>query len=141
MKIAVTYGDGQIFQHFGHTERFKVYDVENGRIQSTSLIDTNGNGHGALAGFLKEHNVSTLICGGIGGGAKSALAAAGIELYGGVSGDADRAVNDLLAGKLNYNPDTMCNHHGEGHHGEGHHGGHSCGSHGGEHRCQSENQA
>ncbi len=138
MKIAVTYEDGQIFQHFGHTEQFKIYDIENGKIQGTSVIGTNGNGHGALAGFLNEHNVSTLICGGIGGGAKSALAAAGIELYGGVSGDADAAVNDLLAGKLGYDPDVMCNHHGEGHHGEDHHGGHSCGNHGGEHRCQSE---
>ena len=27
MRIAVTYENGQIFQHFGHTEAFKIYDV------------------------------------------------------------------------------------------------------------------
>ena len=98
MKIAVTYENGQIFQHFGHTEKFKVYDVQDEKIVSAEVIDTNGKGHGALAGVLKDLNVDTLICGGIGGGAQAALAEAGIKLYGGVSGDADTAVNDLIKG-------------------------------------------
>lgn len=126
MRIAVTYEEGQIFQHFGHTERFKVYDVENGKITTTSVINTNGSGHGALADILKKLDVDTLICGGIGGGARNALAEAGIQLYGGAAGDADAAVEALLAGKLNYNPDVMCNHHGEHH--EGNCGEHGCGS-------------
>lgn len=129
MKIGVTYENGQIFQHFGHTEQFKVYDVQDGNVVSSKVVDTNGNGHGALAGFLKEYQVDTLICGGIGAGAQNALAAVGIRLYGGVSGDADAAVDALLKGKLDYNPDVRCDHHGE------HHGG-DCGSHGcGEHTC------
>ena len=86
MKIAVTYENGRIFQHFGHTEQFKVYEVENGMIASTQVVDTNGSGHGALAGFLTDHQVDTLICGGIGGGAQAALAQAGIKLYGGEIG-------------------------------------------------------
>ena len=127
MKIAVTYENGQIFQHFGHTERFKVYEVENGVIASTQVVATNGSGHGALAGFLAQHGVDTLICGGIGGGAQMALAQAGIKLYGGVAGDADAAVEALLAGKLDFNPDVQCSHH---HHEEGHAcGDHGCGSH------------
>ena len=117
MKIAVTYENGEIFQHFGHTERFKVYDVENGSVKIATTVNTNGSGHGALADILKKCQVDTLICGGIGAGAKQALAEAGITLYGGVVGDADQAVDDLLAGKLNYNPDVACDHHGE-HHGE-----------------------
>lgn len=125
MRIAVAYEDGKVFQHFGHTERFKVYDTVDGKIQATSIVNTNGSGHGALADILRKGEVETLICGGIGDGAKRALAEAGIELYGGVSGDADKAVTDLLAGSLNYNPDVKCNHHGEHNHGEGH----SCGSH------------
>lgn len=128
MKIAVTYENGQIFQHFGHTEKFKVYDVDGGQIKSTQVVDTNGSGHGALGEFLKAEGVKTLICGGIGGGAQTALAEAGIEIYGGVSGDADKAVEQLLEGKLVYNPDVKCNHHGS----DGEHG-HSCGSHGHEH--------
>ena len=96
MKIGVTYENGQIFQHFGHTEQFKIYDVENGRVVASEVVDTNGSGHGALAGFLKEHQVEVLICGGIGGGAQMALAEAGIKLYGGVSGEADAAVEALL---------------------------------------------
>ena len=129
MKIAVTYDNGNVFQHFGHTEAFKIYEVNEGAVVNSQVVDTMGSGHGALAGFLKEKGVDTLICGGIGGGAQTALAQAGIRLYGGVSGSADEAVNDLLAGKLDFNPDVHCDHHS---HGEGH----SCGDHGcGEHHC------
>ena len=130
MRIAVTYEDGHIFQHFGHTQQFKIYDVQEGRILASEVVDTNGSGHGALAGVLTALHADILICGGIGGGAQMALAAAGIRLYGGVSGDADAAVEALVAGNLNYNPDVRCNHHGEHHHGEGHNcGNHGCGSH------------
>ena len=111
VKIAVTYDNGQIFQHFGHTEQFKLYTVEDGNIVEEKIIDTNGSGHGALAGFLKTQEVDTLICGGIGGGAKEALAASGITLYGGASGSADEAVSALLAGTLSYNSEATCNHH------------------------------
>lgn len=139
MKIAVTYSEGQVFQHFGHSEQFKIYEAEEGRIISSEVIGTDGNGHGALAGFLRQKGVNVLICGGIGGGARNALAEAGIVLYPGASGDADQAVKALLEGNLSYDPDTMCSHHhgGEGHscHGghEGHEGGH-CG-HGHEGSC------
>lgn len=130
MRIAVTYENGQIFQHFGHTERFKVYDVEDGKISVATTINTNGSGHGALADILKKCSVDALICGGIGAGAQRALAEVGITLYGGVTGDADQAVQDLLAEQLRYNPNVTCNHHGEHHHGEHRHGGSSCGGHG-----------
>lgn len=128
MRIAVAYEDGKVFQHFGHTERFKVYDIEDGKVKITSIVNTNGSGHGALADILKKGSINTLICGGIGEGAKRALREADIELYGGVSGDVDKAVVDFLAGSLKYNPDVACNHHGE------HHSGHDCGGHG-EHSC------
>lgn len=133
-KIAVTYENGQIFQHFGHTQAFKIYEITDGQISRTEVVDTNGSGHGALAGFLMQRGVDTLICGGIGGGAQVALAGAGIRLYGGVRGDADAAVNALLSGNLGYDPNVHCDHHGQGHgegHTCGHHGeGHTCGNHG-----------
>ena len=100
MKIAVTYENGQVFQHFGHTEQFKIYEVQDGKVVSAQVVDTNGSGHGALAGFLHAHGVNTLICGGIGGGARNALAQAGIQLFPGASGDADAQVNALLGGSL-----------------------------------------
>ena len=130
MRVAVTYENGEIFQHFGHTEQFKVYEIEAGRILSSEVVDTNGSGHGALAGVLNALNVDALICGGIGGGAQMALAQAGIQLYGGVSGSADAAAQALAEGKLDFNPNIRCDHHD--HHGEGH----TCGSHGcGSHTC------
>ena len=137
MKIAVTYENGNVFQHFGHTEQFKIYTVEEGKITSAQVVDTNGSGHGALAGFLNAYGVEVLICGGIGAGAKNALAEIGIELYAGACGDADAQVESFLSGNLVYNPNTECNHHhgshGCGEHGEGHHG---CGGHGeGHHGC------
>ncbi len=127
MKIAVTYENGQIFQHFGHCEAFKFYTAEDGQIQSAEIISAAGSGHGALAGFLKNNGADTLICGGIGGGARTALAEAGIRLYPGVSGDADQAVMALLQGNLNYDPDTTCSHHD---------GDHQCGEHNcADHHC------
>ncbi len=137
MKVAVTYENGQIFQHFGHTQSFKVYEVEDGKILSSEIMSSNGSGHGALAGLLNSNDIDVLICGGIGGGAKMALAQAGIRLYGGVSGDADEAVEAFAAGKLEFNPNAQCgghgHHHGEGHncgeHHEGHSCGHTCGNH------------
>lgn len=129
MRIAVTYENGEIFQHFGHTEQFKIYDVEDGKIISSEVVDAGGSGHGALAGVLSALKVDALICGGIGGGAQNALAQAGIRLFGGVSGNADEAVNALLAGNLGYNPNVHCDHHD-------HEAGHSCGDHGcGSHSC------
>lgn len=119
MRIAVTYEAGEIFQHFGHTQNFKFYDVEDGKITGSQVIDTNGSGHGALAALLAGNDIDVLICGGIGGGAQMALAQAGIKLYGGVSGSADMAVEALLKQELDYNPNVQCNHHGEGHE---HHG-------------------
>ena len=124
MKIAVTYENGRVFQHFGHCESFKIYDAENRTVQSSEIVSAVGSGHGALAGFLSGHGVDTLICGGIGGGAREALSEAGIALYPGVAGSADDAVNALLNGTLAYDPDTMCSHHHE----DGDHCGHgSCG--------------
>lgn len=128
VRVAITYENGQIFQHFGHTEQFKVYDVQGGKIISSEIVDTNGSGHGALAGVLSALNVDALICGGIGGGAQMALAAAGIQLYGGVSGDADAAAEALASGTLSFNPNVMCSHHGAHHH-DGDCGNHGCGSH------------
>lgn len=124
MRIAVTYENGQIFQHFGHTEFFKVYDVTDGQITASQVVSTNGSGHGALAGVLTALNADLLICGGIGGGARMALDAAGIQLCGGVQGDADQAVADYLSGKLNFDPNVRCSHH------DGHGEGHTCGDHG-----------
>ena len=127
MRIAVTYENGQIFQHFGHTERFKVYDIEDGKVVFSAVVNTNGSGHGALAGVLNKLEADALICGGIGGGAKTALTEANIKLYGGVSGDADKAVEALLAGKLEFSAEANCEHHGEHH--EGACGEHGCGNH------------
>lgn len=123
MRIAVPYENGNIFQHFGRSEAFKFYDVADGAVTAAAVVSTNGSGHGALAGFLRERGVDTLICGGIGGGARTALAEAGITLYPGASGEADAQVAALLAGSLSYDPDTVCAHH------EGHGEGHDCGSH------------
>ena len=136
MRIAVTYENGEIFQHFGHTETFKVYEVNDGKVVSSEIIGSNGSGHGALAGLLENNAIDVLICGGIGGGAQAALAEHGIELCAGASGNADEAVEAYLRGEL-INTGANCNHHGEGHncgdHGEGHCGDHSEGCEGGCH--------
>ena len=131
MKIAVPYENGAVFGHFGHTAQFKVYTAEDGVLTDARVLPTNGSGHGALAAFLQQLGADVVICGGIGAGAKNALAAADITVYGGVSGSADAAVVALLSGTLAYDPDARCDHH-DHEHGDDH----TCGEHGcGEHGC------
>ncbi|MEA4920539.1 MAG: NifB/NifX family molybdenum-iron cluster-binding protein [Clostridiaceae bacterium] len=117
MRIAIPYENetGNIFQHFGQTQRFKTYDIENGKVTIATVINTNGSGHGALADILKKCEVDTLICGGIGVGAKRALSEAGIKLYGGATGNADQAISSLINGTLSYDSEIECVHHGEHH--------------------------
>jgi len=137
MKIAITFENENVFQHFGHTKQFKLYDIENNSIVKTEVVDTNGQGHGALASFLKNLDVQVLICGGIGEGAQVALGEAGIKIFGGVNGSCDDAAKAFAAGTLEYNPNVKCNHHGEHEHSHGE--GHNCD----EHSCvphNSENQ-
>ena len=110
MRIAVTYEDGNVFQHFGHTEKFKIYEVEDGKIVSDSIMDTNGTGHEALAGLLADRGVDALICGGMGQGAKDALTAAGLQICAGAEGDADAAVEAWLRGEL-ADTGVNCDHH------------------------------
>ena len=127
MKIAVTYDNGNIFQHFGRTESFKIYEVEDNKVISSEVIGSNGVGHGALAGLLSGQSVDVLICGGIGGGAQAALQEAGVELCAGAEGDADQAVEAYLKGEL-ISTGANCDHH---HHEDGH----SCGDHEEGHSC------
>lgn len=124
MKIAVTYDNGNVFQHFGKTEYFKIYEVEENKVISSEVMSSNGSGHGALAGLLADSSVDVLICGGIGGGAQSALAEAGVELCAGAQGNTDEVVEAYLRGEL-VNSGVNCNHH--------HEEGHSCGDHCGDH--------
>ena len=129
MRIAVTYENGEVFQHFGHTAQFKLYDAEDGKIVGEQIVDTNGSGHGALAGFLQAAGADALICGGIGMGAQMALSDAGIRFYAGVSGPADDAAKALAAGTLAYDPEARCDHHE-------HHGGECGHDHCADHHCR-----
>ncbi len=130
MRIAVTYENGEVFQHFGHTETFKVYEVEDGRVVSSEIMSAGGSGHEALATLLADRNIDVLICGGIGGGAQTALSQAGIELCSGAQGDADAAVEAYLRGELT-SSGVNCDHHHEDEkqdcHSGGCHGCHGCG--------------
>lgn len=139
MRIAVTYENGEVFQHFGHTEEFKIYEIEDGKVASSQIIGSNGSGHGALAELLSGKGIDVLICGGIGGGAQAALDEQGIELCAGASGSADEAVEAYLRGEL-INTGANCDHHHEeGHSCHDHEEGHSCHSHeGGCGGCHSE---
>lgn len=127
MKIAVPTENGMVFQHFGHTEAFTLADIQNGTVLSTTIVSTNGNGHGALAGFLRRQGVQVLICGGIGAGAVEALQHAGISIYAGVQGSVPAALEGFLNGSVLPNAQPNCHHHEQP--GAAHScGGHSCGS-------------
>lgn len=126
MKVAVTYENGQIFQHFGHTKQFKVYEIVNKEVVSSEIIDSGDEGHGALASLLHAQNINALICGGIGGGAINALGQNGIFVFAGVEGSCDEAIAKYIDGTLCYSTEANCSHHHEGEE-------HDCSSHG--HSC------
>lgn len=109
MKLAITYDNGQVFQHFGKTEAFKIYDIVEGKVGASMVMSTNGQGHGALAGLLRGLGISVLICGGIGPGAQDALASLDITVIPGITGDVDQAVQDFVDGKLVPNTEALCN--------------------------------
>ena len=125
-RIAVTYDNGQVFQHFGRTEAFKVYEVEDDKVINSQIVESNGVGHGALAGLLADNTIDVLICGGIGGGAMAALEERSIEVCAGAQGDTDEVVEAYLKGELE-TAGVTCDHHGEGHSCGDHEEGHSCG--------------
>ena len=122
MKIAVPYENGMIFPHFGRSAQFKFYEIENGQVLRSEVVPTNGQGHGALVGFLVQHGANVVLCGGIGTGAQVALMQADIQMFGGISGLADVAVSNYLSGRLVFDPDVHCTHHD-------HDEGHSCHEH------------
>lgn len=115
MKVAVTYENGEVFQHFGRTEQFKLYQIEGGNVQSSEVVGVGNESHGGLINVLLAHHVEALICGGIGAGARNIIVSQGIKLYPGASGNADAAVRGFIDGNLDYDPDTQCNHNGEVH--------------------------
>jgi len=131
MKIAVNYDEGNIFQHFGKTEKFKVYETEDGKVINAFMLEATEGGHSALATLLSDNKIDAVICGGIGGGAINTLGQLGIKIYGGAQGSCDEAVDNFLKGKLVYDPEVKCAHHDE-HHGEDHtcHGPDEC-----QHKC------
>ena len=140
MKIAVTFEEGLVFGHFGHTPAFKIYEVEGKKVVSSTVVPTEGTGHGALAYFLQERGVELLICGGMGQGAVNAMANVGIEVIRGVSGEADKAVEDYLAECLVSDPNAATCHHHDGEEGHEchcgdheHEEGHECHCHDHEH--------
>lgn len=131
MRVATTYDNGNIFMHFGRSEQFKIYDIQDGKVLNEQVVDTGGTGHGALAGLLANGGVDTLICGGIGGGAINALTQAGIKVYAGAQGNCDACVEALIAGTLAQTGEATCDCHGHGHdHEHIHEHGGSCGCHG-----------
>lgn len=131
MRVATTYDNGNIFMHFGRSEQFKIYDIQDGKVLNEQVVDTGGTGHGALAGLLANGGVDALICGGIGGGAINALTQAGIKVYAGAQGNCDACVEALIAGTLAQTGEATCDCHGHGHdHEHIHEHGGSCGCHG-----------
>ncbi len=128
MRIAVTYDNGEVFQHFGHTEQFKVYEVEGEKVVSSEVMGSNGSGHGALAGLLAGNDIDVLLCGGIGGGAMAALEENNITVIAGTSGNTDEVVEAYLRGELE-SSGVNCDHHGEGHTCGDHEDGGHCGHH------------
>jgi len=100
MRIAVPYNNGLINPAFGRTEYFKLYETENGKIVSSTVIDNGGFGHTDLITYLKKYEVDIALIGNIGQHGFDAFAEAGIELYTSNYDDADTVIRKYLDGSL-----------------------------------------
>lgn len=112
MRISVNYDDdGSIFQHFGRTRMFKLYDIEDGKVAGTRMLPAVPGGHGALPQQLKENGVDMVICGGMGMPMLQNLQACGLQICANVSGSADGAVQAYLDGTLEFGQEAhACRH-------------------------------
>lgn len=110
MKIAVSYENGQIFHHVGDTKTFKLYNVEENKVIDTKILETTGRGRGMVIDFLQENSATVLLCNEICSGAKGAVVDTGVQVFGGVTGDADEAVKAFLNNQLTDGDTVVCNH-------------------------------
>lgn len=106
MKIAVTYKDGKVDPHFGMATQVKFYDVENGNVVSTDIVELTA-GHTFIARVIYGNAADVVICGHIKPGAANALVLSGLMLCAGAEGDTDAAVEAYLAGTLQHDPDAI----------------------------------
>ena len=103
MKVAVSYKDGEIFEHFGHAECFAIYDFDLDDMNNSTkrLIDVSDrHGHQAMADLMKAEDVAAVLSGNMGGEAKALLLSYGIVPVVGYCGDADTAAELLVLGRL-----------------------------------------
>lgn len=101
---AINNEDENFFWHFGHCERFKLYDIENGKTEATSYITvTGGHGPQRLEAMIENH-VDVILSDGMGPGIANMAPDFHIAIVAGVKGDADTAVQKYLAGKLTSDP-------------------------------------
>lgn len=121
MKVAVCFEKGRVFQHFGHTEEFKIYDIKDDKVVDFYYVKTAGEGCSTLVPILKANNVNVLVCGGIGGGAHNHLTEAGIIVVPGVEGEVDDVIGELIQGTLKHGEGANCDHHDHDENHECHH--------------------
>jgi predicted Fe-Mo cluster-binding NifX family protein len=100
MKVAITYENGKVFEHFGQTENFIFYEVKDNKVVSEEIKNTNGLSHAELIGFLKDNKTDVLICGNLGGHAINLLKDNNIDIYAGNSGDTKDLINLFVKKEL-----------------------------------------
>ena len=103
MKIAVSYKDGEIYEHFGHAKLFAIYDYEGADVTrcTKKLVEVGErHGHQAMAELMRDEHVDAVIAGNMGGEAKATLLSMGIVPIAGYAGSADDAADMLILGQL-----------------------------------------
>lgn len=125
MKIAVPVEGGNVCAHFGHAPQFLLVTTHQGSVVDKELLYNPEHEPGRLPRWLGEMGIRAIITGGMGERAVSLFNSQGIQVFMGVTGPADMAVESFLKGKLTVGA-SLCS-HGEGHHGECGHGREGCG--------------
>ncbi|WP_334308253.1 NifB/NifX family molybdenum-iron cluster-binding protein [Anaerocolumna sp.] len=111
-RIAVATDENHnVFQHFGKTQAFTIYELEGKDLKSKNTLSSNGAGHSELVTLLSENNIDVVICGGVGLHAMEGLMEAGMLVIPGAQGDVDVVTASYLDGSLQASEGPTCDHH------------------------------
>lgn len=121
--IAIPTEGDMVNAHFGRSQAFTIFAIEDGKVTGSEVLDTKGyeHQHSGIAQLLKTKKVEVVLCGGIGPGAIAGLENAGLEVLRGASGLAQAAAQVYADGTFIAST-AVCNHdHGHDHSGHHHH--------------------
>jgi predicted Fe-Mo cluster-binding NifX family protein len=122
-KLAIPVLNGQLSSHFGQTQYFYFYEIDNNTTLNQSMETSPEQDHSAIPAWLSEQNVTDIIIGGIGGPAAEKLSDFDINIFeNGMSTSPNELSQMFINNQLSIFGDSCCGGHDHEHEHEHEHG-------------------